>query len=252
MAKQDSIISIKGTIDNLNFYKSKDGYMARKKTSIDASRVASDPAFKRTREVMAEFTNASVAGKLLRAALRPLAKQAKDHRVVSRLQGKFASILRGDKKSKRGQRNVSSGSLTDLVEFEFNKNAPLATSLFAPYDKTIDRVTGELKVAIPAFVPEAMIAAPKDATHFQLHLAGVEANFTEKKLVAKFTKSEQLALGEEEIAALSLSVSLPANSTQPLFMAMGITYFVETNEELYSLQSGSFNALGIIMVSVPA
>jgi hypothetical protein len=50
MARQKGIIKLKGTIGDITFYKTQDGHLAREKGGIDASRIASDPAFQRTRE----------------------------------------------------------------------------------------------------------------------------------------------------------------------------------------------------------
>src|SRR6185312_9957110 len=72
MAKQNGLLKFRGTIDDLNFYQSKDGQLVRKKTSIDAARIASDPSFIRTRENGAEFGAAGKAGKVLRDALKPM------------------------------------------------------------------------------------------------------------------------------------------------------------------------------------
>ena len=55
MARQSSIIKLKGTIGGVTFYKSKDGYLAREKGGVDASRIKNDPAFQRTRENGSEF-----------------------------------------------------------------------------------------------------------------------------------------------------------------------------------------------------
>ena len=59
MAQQKSILKLKGTIGGITFYKSKDGYLAREKGGVDASRIANDPGFARTRENGAEFANAA-------------------------------------------------------------------------------------------------------------------------------------------------------------------------------------------------
>lgn len=72
MAQQKSIIKLRGTIGGISFYKSKDGYLAREKGGVDGSRIASDPAFARTRENGAEFSNSASAGKLLRDTIRVL------------------------------------------------------------------------------------------------------------------------------------------------------------------------------------
>lgn len=55
MARQSGLIKIKGTLDNVTFYKSKDGDLAKMKTSVDKDRIANDPAYQRTRENGAEL-----------------------------------------------------------------------------------------------------------------------------------------------------------------------------------------------------
>lgn len=66
MAKQRGIIKREGTISDITFRKTKDGYLAKEKSLIAARKINSDPAFIRTRENMAEFGRAGRAGKLLR------------------------------------------------------------------------------------------------------------------------------------------------------------------------------------------
>jgi hypothetical protein len=40
-----------------------------------------------------------------------------------------------------------------------------------------------------------------------------------------------------------------ANSTNPLFLLLGIEFYQEVNGEMYSLRNGGFNSLAIVMVS---
>jgi hypothetical protein len=61
--KTKSIIKLEGTIGDITFFKSKDGYIAREKSSISKERIQNDPAFQRTRENGAEFGRAGKAGK---------------------------------------------------------------------------------------------------------------------------------------------------------------------------------------------
>jgi hypothetical protein len=74
MAKQKGIIKLEGTIGDITFYKSQDGYLAREKGGVPADRIANDPAFQRTRENGAEFGAAGKAGKVLRNAIRAVAE----------------------------------------------------------------------------------------------------------------------------------------------------------------------------------
>ena len=57
MARQKGIIKLKGSIGDVSFYKTKDGYLAREKSGVDKDRIKNDPAFQRTRENGAEFTH---------------------------------------------------------------------------------------------------------------------------------------------------------------------------------------------------
>jgi len=85
MVQQKSILKLRGTIGGISFYKSKDGYLAREKGGVDASWIANDLGFARTRENGAEFGNSDSAGKLLRNAVRVLGKDASVGRVTAKL-----------------------------------------------------------------------------------------------------------------------------------------------------------------------
>ena len=119
MARQDSIIKLNGTIDGISFYKSKDGHLARKAGGVSKARIASDPAFIRTRENGSEFGRAGSAGKVLRTALRGLMQKASDSRVSSRLTAEMVHVIKADETSDRGLRNVLDGEVEMLQGFEF-------------------------------------------------------------------------------------------------------------------------------------
>ena len=177
MARQKGIIKLKGTIGDITFYKTQDGHLAREKGGIDASRIASDPAFQRTRENGSEFGRAGKAGKVLRTALRPLLLNSADGRMVSRLTQAMVKVIQADTVSERGLRNVIDGEAELLFGFEFNIRGKLGTSLYAPFVAAIDRVSGEIKVDMASFVPANMIAAPSGTTHFKIISGGAEVDF---------------------------------------------------------------------------
>jgi len=153
MAQQKGHLPVKGRIGNLSFYKSRDGYLVKDKGGISKSRLASDPAFQRTRENGAEFGRAGKAGKLLRNAVKAVSQKASDGRAVSRLTKQMTLVQKSDTVSKRGERNVVDGNIGLLQGFQFNINAVLDSTFFAPFTAAIDRATGTLSVDIPAFVP---------------------------------------------------------------------------------------------------
>lgn len=249
MAKQKGIIKLDGTIGGITFYKSQDGYLAREKGGVHADRIANDPAFQRTRENGEEFGRAGKAGKILRNAIRALLQNASDSRMVSRLTQKMVEVIQEDATNPRGQRNVIDGEAELLVGFEFNKNGKLGTTLYAPYTGTIDRVAGTLAASIPSFVPINMIAAPGGTTHFKIVSAGAEVDFENETFVMDNQASAVLPWDATATAVINLANAVTANSTHPLFLALGIEFYQEVNGQMYPLKNGAYNALALVKVS---
>jgi len=249
MAKQKGIIPLVGTIGGITFYKSKDGYLARERGGIPADRIANDPAFQRTRENGEEFGRAGAGGKLLRMAFRALIQNSADSRMVSRLTTEFMKVIQADATSDRGLRNVIDGETELLKGFEFNIAGKLSTTLFVQYATSINRVTGELKVTVPAFVPINMIAAPAGATHFKLSAAGASINFELGAFDADSAATGILPIGAAATAAIDLTSNVPAASTHPLFLVLGIEFYQEVNGATYILKNGAYNALSLVAVS---
>jgi hypothetical protein len=249
MARQKGIVKLDGTLGGITFYKSQDGYLAREKGGVEASRIANDPAFARTRENGAEFGRAGKAGKMLRTAFRSLLQNTADSRMVSRLTADFVKVVQADATNDRGQRNVIDGEVDMLQGFEFNIKGKLGTTLYAPFTGSIDRTAGTLEVSIPAFVPINMVAAPAGSTHFKIISAGAEVDFENETFTVDSNDSAILPWDAATTTALTLSNSVTANSTKPLFLVLGIEFYQQVNTQMYSLKNGAYNALALVQVS---
>lgn len=248
MARQKGIIKLDGTIGDITFYKSKDGFLAREKGGIPADRIANDPAFQRTRENGAEFGRAGKAGKLLRTSIRGLLQNASDSRMVSRLTQQLVRVIRTDDSNLRGQRTVMEGDMTLIDGFDFNLNGKLGTTLYAPFTSVIDRVAGTLTANLPAFIPMNMIAAPGGATHFRIISAGAEIDFENETYVVDSQSTAILPWDAVATAVINLANAVTANSTSPLFLALGIEFYQQVNAQMYPLKNGAFNALSLVKV----
>ena len=249
MARQKGIIKLKGTIGDITFYKTQDGHLAREKGGIDASRIASDPAFQRTRENGSEFGRAGKAGKILRTSLRALLLNSADGRMVSRLTQKMVKVIQADTVSVRGLRNVIDGEAELLQGFEFNIRGKLGTSLFAPFVGTIDRVAGTITVDIAPFIPANMIAAPSGTTHFKIISAGSEVDFEAETFVEAHSETAILPWDNTLTVAISQENAVTAASTKPLFLALGVEFYQEVNGQMYPLKNGAYNPLALVTVS---
>lgn len=248
MAKQKGIIKLEGTIGGITFHKSKDGYIAKEKSGVPAERIASDPAFQRTRENNAEFARAGKAGKLLRQALRTPLQLASDSRMIGRLTREMLRVVQADTTSERGLRNVMDGAVGLLEGFDFNINGRLGTTLFAPYTATLNRVSGQARISLPPFVPVNMVAAPGGTTHFNIMAAAAAIDFAGGNTDVSVQESGLLPWGAAATEALDLTATLPANSPHPLFLALGVAFVQEVNGNPYALKNGAFNALTLVKV----
>jgi hypothetical protein len=250
MAKQKGIIKLDGTIGGITFYKStQDGYLAREKGGVSADKIANDPAFQRTRENGEEFGRAGKAGKLLRTAIRAMLQNASDSRMVGRLTQKMVEVIQEDTTNPRGLRNVIDGEAELLEGFEFNISGKLGTTLYAPFTATIDRVAGTLTANIPAFVPINMLAAPGGSTHFKIVSAGAEIDFENETFVMDAQATAILPWDATATVVINLANAVTANSTHPLFLALGIEFYQEVNGQMYPLKNGSYNPLALVKVS---
>ncbi len=249
MARQKGIIKLKGTIGDITFYKTQDGHLAREKGGIDASRIKSDPAFQRTRENGSEFGRAGTAGKILRTALRALLLNSADGRMVSRLTQQMVKVIQADVTSDRGLRNVIDGEAELLAGFEFNIRGKLGTSLFAPFVASIDRVTGQIEVTLPSFIPVNMIAAPSGTTHFKIISAGAEIDFEEETFVVENSETAILPWDSAPSTVITQTNMVTAASTKPLFLALGVEFYQNVNGQMYPLKNGAYNPLALVQVS---
>lgn len=249
MARQKGIIKLKGTMGDITFYRTRDGYMAREKGGISAERMRSDPAFQRTRENMAEFGRAGKAGKVLRRSIQNLIKNAADPKMVSRLTKEMIKVIQLDGINPRGLRNVIDGEAELLQGFDFNISGKLGTALYIPYIPTLDRVTGEATIELPPYIPTEGIAAPAGSTHYQIFSAGMAINFEREDFDSAKSETAILPINTILTATVQLQNMLPVNSTNPLFLVLGISFYQEVNAQFYALKNGAYNALQIVTVS---
>ena len=249
MARQKSVIKLQGQMGGISFYKSQqDGYLAREKGGVDAQRIQTDPNFERTRENGAEFGRAGAAGKLLRTSLRALLLNVADSRMTSRLTAQMVKVVQADATNPRGQRNVIDGETELLIDFEFNANATLNGTFFAPYTATIDRAAGTAVVDVPPFVPVQMLAAPQGATHYKLVSQAAEVDFENNVFVASDFETAELPFDANATVEVLMNTVVTPASTHPIFLVLGIEFLQLVNGVYYSLKNGAYNPLSVVEV----
>lgn len=168
--------------------------------------------------------------------------------MVGRLTSEMVKVIQADLTNPRGQRNVIDGEAELLEGFEFNIKGKLGNALYAPYTATINRTAGTLEVALASFVPYTMIAAPAGTTHFKIETAGAEVDFENETFVVDENGSAIIAWDTVATAAITLTNTVTANSTKPLFLVLGVEFYQEVNGQMYPLKNGVYNPLAIVKV----
>lgn len=249
MARQTGLIKLKGTLDNVNFYKSKDGNLARMKTSVDGKRIANDPAFVRTRENNTEFGTSAKSGKLVRSSLRPLMQTASDGAVTARMTKVMTLIKDFDTQSSRGGRTVA-GGITDaaakelLKGFNFNVRSALGSVFFKPFE--VDTATGA--ITITDLIPINDINFPQGATHVTLKSAWAKVDFATGVTETQISPESNLPLDSTSSDVTLTPAQAPAGQGTNIFV-LCLEFFQQVNAAQYSLKNGAFNVLSIVEVS---
>ncbi|UKM63644.1 hypothetical protein GSB9_00187 [Flavobacteriaceae bacterium GSB9] len=248
MAKVNSIIKIEGTLDELTFYKSQDGYMVRTKGGVSKNRILNDPAFARTRENGTEFGGVATSGKRLRRAISALLADAKDNRTTSRLTQVLSKVKNEDLTSVRGQRNVATGLDTAMGKawlkgFNFNKHATLDSVLQATY--SLNTSTGE--VVINNLVPSQQLSVPDGATHVGFSCAFLNLDLVNDVKDLQVSPVVNLPINGTATAVTLTPPDSAAGSGHNFFF-LKTAFFQEINGLQYPLNNGSFNALQLIEV----
>lgn len=248
MAKQASIFKIEGMLDDVSFYKYGNGFKVRKKSGVSADRIKNDPAFRKLRANASDFSRAAYASKLLRKSIEGLLNQAADGTMISRLTREMFKVMEADRTNPKGARNVIDGEAELLTDFDFNVNARLSTVLKITSTYSIDRVTGVMSVDFPSFNPAEVLSTPRDCTHYKIKIAGSAIDFENAIFVTDIKETEQKSM--TEIAQpLKLTCQVPANSVQPLFLVLGLEFYVKENGPTDRMIKEHSNPLSIVQVS---
>ena len=243
MAKLPGILPLRGTIQEMTFAHTRNGVIVKKKTNLTKERMDSDPAFARTREAMADFRTATKSARLIYNALRGSLPAVKDSDAFTRTQSIMKEAMRADNTNPRGQKTVTDGNLAVVQGFDFNKSNPLENLCFIPYTTTVNRVAGELEVTLPVYIPTDTLIAPSNATHYRIVVTGAELNFSNLAKVVDKQMTSYLVLDSTPTALSTLTCAMPANSTHPMVISLGVEYFLEDDGTKYPLKDGSSHAI---------
>ena len=116
MAKYESLIKIRGSIDDLVFYQLNGVNVVRKKSGFNSKDFKSKASYQKVRENSTEFGHCSKTGKMIRQALGTYLKDTNDKYLYQKVAKLMTEIKNLDTLHPKGQRKVDSGLKTETSQ----------------------------------------------------------------------------------------------------------------------------------------
>lgn len=249
MPIQIGSIKLTGTIRDTNYYfDRRNGYLARKKSSLNKDRVLSDPAFRKTRENASDFGTASRASGLFRNAFGVLLRKMPGRLLHSVLIREFMKVIKSDREHPRGSRKITDGDLRVLLQFELNKHAE--AKVYVPYTIHISREKGEAEIVFADFIPQNHIRSVPGSTHFRFISAAAEIDFENNTYHLDTCESRMISIGKQTEASVHLKHVLPSGSRHPLFLVLGAEFHYSADGKQDAIRNGIADWYKIAAVDV--
>lgn len=248
MGKQSSVIQVGGTVGNVCFYRTSQGYFVRSKGGVSKSRIKNHPNFARVRENNAEFKRAAGAGRVFREAFGSLVQRVGGKGLANRVMKIMMQAIKADGLNTRGERTVKDGVPSLFQGFEFNEHCALQNVMRAPFSITIDRTTGVMTVGLEAFSPVNAITAPEGATHFRLFAGGAAVDFEGETYKTAMSESAYLPVGGKRAGPIQLEQKVGEGSSSLLLLVLGVEFLQLVNGKVIRMRNVVVNAMSLVGV----
>lgn len=223
MAKQTGPIPIEGTLGDLIFYKTIHGHLVRRKGNLNKERVMSDPAFERSRAAGSEFGRAGAASALIRKEVRIHCPYAGDGQTHARLSKLFGTVIRNDQEHPAGDRQVTAAQIAPLKQFEWVLDHPLSRSFWAQCGGSMTP-EGMLRISMPGFTPRRDLGWPLNATHAEITVVCISADFPGREAESAVAKSGRLLKSPVAIQ-LDLECRPNLEEGRVIMVGLGVQFF---------------------------
>jgi hypothetical protein len=251
MPKQNSIFKTKGTIDDVTFYKSREGeYLMKKKSGITKERIATDPRFESVRQLNKEFRCAAIAAGFIKGASSNF-KEMCDTRAFSRILKVCREII-SQSDLERGTREFDPVTNKQFLRnLNFNRTVSFDAVFPATFQAEVNAGRNGVTITVPVFNPAQAIHAPINATHFKLiNLIAIvptvavdpvtrkygPVNYSGKNNI-DFEASDYIDLKKQPDSEIVVTTELPGNevpSAESVLMAcVGIEFYQKIGNFYY-------------------
>ena len=247
MAKQTGIIKLKGTIGDINYYKTKNGGdLAREAGGGFSKNPKNKESLVRTMENASEFGRCSKTKKAFKIALAPFLCVRKDGELHGRMVQMFTKLKDLDPVSSRGNRMVGRGLETPKCR------QLLRSFVFTPLCNVIDVLAASVEFDFSSRTLRVTnfdiksVKFPSGATHMALALGLLHFDFD--TLAYRLKNSAPLYMDRNYGAtSFEMTTDLPEVDGTPMAV-LGMKFYQEVDSTYYLFKSA--NAVGVEVLGV--
>jgi|GEM_PF-734289 len=243
MAKYESIVTIRGTIDGLTFRDTQEGKVVGRKTGPTREKVLTHENFKRTRSNASEFKQAVHDARLLRRALGSILDGVSCTTLNGHVNGLVHRVSKTDQLNDYGNRCAAGGDVSILTGFDLNKKLSLDTVLRVQPVHRLDAATGMMKVRIASFIAYKRKGYSKEATHFRMVSGGVALNFSNNSYSNNIQMSGLLPLSRKTPDDIWLEHQVNGKLGDVLIQVVGIQLYKLVNGKEVLVKGGAVRIL---------
>lgn len=201
---------------------------------------------RKTREQIREKSYASRYAALIINSLSEVIQFSNNKRLQSRLARKLYDIAQTDLITQKGKRVAERGIFSELEGFEFNLNATFSSIFFGFFKTNIVRSQGKVCFKLNSFLPSSQIAAPAEATHFEIVSGVCEIKSITETFQSKLIYSKLYDLKDRSTGDIFFIHKIATKSNFPLLLVLGLNFYSSNNGIKEKFDGGEANCLMII------
>ncbi len=252
MAKVIGLFKLRGSIDDLTFRKTQDGFIAGMKPGPTRERVLSHENFMLTRRNAYEFQQAIRDARLLRHALGTALYGRTGSSMNGRVNGVFYKAARRDGISDLGTRRAFQGDMGLLCGFDFNKRLPLAYALPVVFTHSLAAEAGCCRVEVPSFIARKRKDFPAGATHFRLVSGMVVIDFLRGKYREDIQRGELLPLRTKTPGVIGFEHKVERVNGQVAVQVLGMEFYRLADEYPVLVKGSALQVLEVVKTGIEA
>lgn len=250
MAKVDSsFITIKGTLQGMNFYLRKGVPVVRKSGGgFNGKAIKESPNMVRVRENSSEFGHCSTISKVLRQGLFPFFFGWRDKTLHSRVMRLLTQIKDLDNQSARGQRKISLGLETEegiklFKNFDFISQTTFDPALGGSIDYDPVHYTCTFSA-----ISAANLKLPKGATHIKILFGVLQVHFGTSVITPFLSDTLIYSISEIPTQFVLCPPSLPPDDEETKIAVLGVRFYQMTGGVLKILQAENAGGIWVLHI----